>query len=168
MTDCPDFATRDVIPDYLHGGLPETARERVAAHVAHCRECADELLLLQQARQVMHREFPVDVSAIVRSLPRPPSRPLVVSRPRYWAPVTALAAALLIAVGLSQTGEQEPAGQQTAASGNEGLLAMDVPLTATLSTEELESVILELESIEALPSLEPEPVLVSLGEDGLQ
>lgn len=69
--DCLNGEMRDRLPDLVHETLSAAERERVAAHVASCSDCAAEVELIRAAR----RAFPapaVDVARVVAALPGSP------------------------------------------------------------------------------------------------
>src|SRR5688572_24111682 len=74
MSDCPNVEIRELLPDYLSGTLSDVRRSEVRSHVESCRDCADELALLQLVREAYVATSPaVNVSAIVSKLPRQPA-----------------------------------------------------------------------------------------------
>ena len=121
MTDCTNDGLRELLPDFLNGGLDAEPRAMVVAHVARCAACANELALLESARALMHRAPSVDVGRIVAALPRPAAaapRELVlvdgnarprVRRPTSWRPL-AMAASLLLAAGVTGVAVQRFTG----------------------------------------------------------
>ncbi len=99
MSDCTNIDVREQLPDLLSGRLTAADRRAVEAHVASCADCAAELQLLRDVRQLLGtRQAPVmDTAAIVAALPRP-----VVAPTRSRLPVNAwrMAAAItLMAIG---------------------------------------------------------------------
>lgn len=123
MTDYAYDEMRELLPDFLNGKLDAEARAMVAAHVARCAGCADELALLGRARALMHRAPAVDVGRIVAALPRPgvattprelvlvsadaPAAGRAIARRARWGvgrrPL-AIAASLLLAAGVTGLG----------------------------------------------------------------
>jgi len=69
MTDCPNAAIRDLLPDLVHGGLDAATRADVERHVRNCAECTAELTLLREMRSALHAAPKVDVAAIVAAVP---------------------------------------------------------------------------------------------------
>ena len=203
MTDCTNDRMRDLLPDLLHGRLAAVDRGALEAHLRSCAACAAELTLLRDARTAMADVPAVDVAAIVRALPRPSARPgptLVVSpspaapavgvaraarwrRPVYWAPAAALAATLLLAVGIpvaSRYGADAGTGSVAATAGDTGAARPAATVAhaggstvqpaarswlSDLPSDEISALIDELETVEALPTVEPEPVLVNVGTE---
>lgn len=69
MTECNNTEVRDLLPDYLVGGLPFALQSRVEAHLQACAACRDESALLRVARAVRPRATTIDVARIVAALP---------------------------------------------------------------------------------------------------
>ena len=68
MRDCSNGSIRDLLPDFVHGTLPEKAHAEVAAHVADCADCQAEVQLIRSAGAA-YAAPAVDVSRIVAALP---------------------------------------------------------------------------------------------------
>lgn len=95
MTDCPNGAVRDALPDYLNDRLDPARRREVESHVAGCATCREELSLLRALRATVRRVPAVDVEAIAASIP-----PYHAPVRRSWATSGRIAAAIaLIAIG---------------------------------------------------------------------
>jgi anti-sigma factor RsiW len=94
MTDCPNGALRDLLPDLVNGRLSPEVRYEVERHVAACAECASELALLRGLRASIARAPIVDPARIAAAIPayRAPVR-------RSWGGWRAAAAIAAIAVG---------------------------------------------------------------------
>jgi anti-sigma factor RsiW len=94
MTDCPNGAMRDLLPDLLHGGLTGADRASVEAHLGTCADCRSELALLRSAHAMLRRAPSAHVAAIVSAVPayRAPA-------PRQWSGWRAAAAIAAIAIG---------------------------------------------------------------------
>ena len=69
MTDCPNAAVRDLLPDLLHGRLELASRAMVQAHVESCADCQEELALLRNLLGARRGAPQVDLAAIVAALP---------------------------------------------------------------------------------------------------
>ena len=69
MTDCPNAAVRDLLPDLLHGRLELASRAMVQAHVESCADCQKELALLRNLLGARRGAPQVDLAAIVAALP---------------------------------------------------------------------------------------------------
>lgn len=92
---CDDKA---LLVSYLYGEVSDAERAAVAAHVATCSACADELASLGAVRSDLARWEPPSADLgfqIVQAAQRPAR---AWWRPPVWAPI-ALAAGLLLAVG---------------------------------------------------------------------
>ena len=94
MTECPNGALRDLLPELVHGRLSPAVRREVEAHVASCAECAAELALLRGLRASMARVPHVDPARIAAAIPayRPPVR-------HAWGGWRAAAAIMAIVAG---------------------------------------------------------------------
>lgn len=71
MTDCSNAEIRDLLPDYVHDQLSVTDLAQVEQHLVSCAECTEELALLQAMFDSRPNVAPVNVAAIVASLPKP-------------------------------------------------------------------------------------------------
>jgi anti-sigma factor RsiW len=101
MNDCSNAEMRDRLPDLMHGRLEVRVRAAVAAHLADCADCREELALLRGVHGVLIMRAPaVDVSRIVAALPKPSSRPTRVAPTRSrWMDWRVAAAVTLLAAG---------------------------------------------------------------------
>ncbi len=177
MTDHDEFF-RDQLPLLAQGELSATAVASLRAHVAGCAECALELALLERAGQLFATATPrIDTAAILAKLPAAPgSRPvLTVSRgarkPNGWSvgvPRYALAAAaslVLVATlslgairdSISGGGSTSPVTTDTGVSvvaSSPGALVGGQDL-ADFDADELESLLSELDQLEATVAVEP-------------
>ena len=68
MRDCSNGSIRDMLPDFVHGTLPEKAHAEVAAHVAGCADCQAEVQLIRSAGMAYPAPA-VNMSRIVSGLP---------------------------------------------------------------------------------------------------
>ena len=125
MYDCVNVETRELLPVLLHGRLDAATRARVEEHLLGCAECAAELDTLRSVRTVLDAPPTVDVSHIVRALPRPPglaesefSRPLSTRARggRRWADWRVAAAISVITIG----GLSIAVNRRASQSGEEG------------------------------------------------
>ncbi|MEO7714419.1 MAG: zf-HC2 domain-containing protein [Gemmatimonadaceae bacterium] len=93
MTDCPDGAVRDLLPELVNDRLAPDVRRRVDAHVRDCAVCQQEVELLRALRASMRSVSGMDVGRIVSAIPayRAPRR--------SWGGWRAAAAIMLLAVG---------------------------------------------------------------------
>lgn len=94
MTDCPNAAVRDLLPDVLHDRLDEATRAMVEAHVDDCAECREELALLRGMAGVLRYAPRLDLTAISAAIPayRAPMK-------RSWVGWRTAAAITLMVVG---------------------------------------------------------------------
>ena len=174
MTDCPDGAVRDLLPELVHGRLAPDDRRRVDAHVLACADCQQEIALLRALRASLRRSPVVDVHAIASAIPayRAPQR--------VWGGWRAAAAIVLLAVGgtsvvvlqRESTGVRD-AGVTPVASAAPGAArdvrpalvatspavgeasgerALGNPAIDELDDRELSTLLAGLETLEALPS----------------
>ena len=176
MSDCGSTVCRELLPDYLHQRLTVAERTRVDAHLAECEECRLELAMLTTFRDARREQTPViDTAAIVRALPKPPRRraarpwvlrlaaaisfvsiggvSLVVARSFYdGGDVTAIADS-------SRSGASSDSGARSdpAASDRGGLTVAGG--LGDLGVEEIEQLMGTLESLEGVPSADPDDLL---------
>lgn len=83
MTECSNNELQDLLPDYVAESLDDITTARVAAHVAACPVCAEDVSVLVLVRQARPRVALPDIGRIVAALPRPEvaGPRLVVTRP---------------------------------------------------------------------------------------
>ena len=198
MTDCPNVAMRELLPELLHDALSATDRVAVEAHLASCEDCAAELALLRAAQRTMAgvRVPAFDTAAIVAALPRPGARALQIqpgASQRRRSPICLRLAAAITFVSLggrslavarsyfgsapvasvdsALTGEgPSPVAQQAALDAAPALASADTPVSSgsaasgpsvhtalgDLNDAELESLLSQLDQLEAAPLAEPE------------
>ena len=174
MTDCPNVEIRELLPEYLSGTLSARRRSEVDAHLAGCEDCAEELALLRLIREAYTEAAPtVNVDAIVSALPRPASRPVMRPAMRSWrrshAFQIAAAVSFITLGGISLavarsffTVNPEVALVDTGTVSSIG----ETPISfagglSDLGDEDVEALISALESIEALPVVEPSELPLS-------
>ena len=169
MTDCPNADVRDLLAELVAGTLAPDARAAVEAHVAGCAECRAELALLEAVRRTFARPVAVDVDRIAAALPFPEK--LARGRPFGATRWRAAAAVALFAVGATsvwiaqQYGTDDGFGIDTIGTVVDNT---ERPVTlghrlGELSEQDLEALLGALDGIEALPALEPEPLIAPLG-----
>ena len=176
MSDCASIAHRELLPEYLHQRLTAADCAQVDAHLAECEECRLELTILTTFRDARGEQTPaIDTAAILRALPKPPRRRMV----RPW--VLRLAAALsFVSIGgvslvvarsfydggngtvLSDSSRlvsssDSGAGSESAASDRGGLTVAGG--VADLGVDEIEQLMGTLESLEGVPSADPDDLL---------
>lgn len=155
MNDCQNVAVREVLPDLVHGLLPDTERVRVLMHVRECEECTDELSIIRAVIAVAVAPR-VDVVAISAAIPAYSSYSRALPRSRFNVAHLRLAAALLlVAAGGSALIVQH---ERSGASANLSHSGVALVGTADLSDEHLAQLIQSMAHIDAAPPAEPEPV----------
>ena len=176
MSDCPNVEIRELLPDYLGGRLSDVRRSEVSSHLASCDDCAEELALLQLVRQAYEATTPaMNVSAIVAALPKKAARPVMRSWRRSHAFQIAAAVSFITLGGISLAVARsffsvspDAALVDTVAVNTVG----DTPISfagglSDLGDDDVEALITALESIEALPVVEPsDPPLSGAGRQG--
>jgi anti-sigma factor RsiW len=175
MRDCQDERIKDLLPEYVAGGLSPASASEVSTHVEACQSCAAELAIVRAARNA----FPapqVDIAKIVAALPKPPSQvielaPRMHKRPRRFTSWRIAATIATIAVGgvsvamlqniLSdhkpphvRQGTSKPAENASEASG----LSVGGNLN-DLSEQEMQTLLNNLDEMDAVPSAEPQPAV---------
>ena len=175
MSDCLNVEIRELLPDYLSGTLSDVRRSEVRAHVESCRECADELALLQLVREAYVATSPaVNVSAIVSKLPRKSARPALRPWRRRQAFQIAAAVSFIAVGGISlAVARSFFNGSPTGTVGDTVVVSAEAPAisfaggVSDLGDEDLEALLSALESIEALPVTETaDPPLGGTGRQG--
>ena len=152
MRDCENGDMRDLLPDWVHDRLDAARTQSVAAHVAGCAECADEVVLLRNlAASLAARAPSVNVDAIVAALPRPRARSSVrwFERTQWRA-----AAALLLMTGVSVA-----VFDRAPSAGPDLVVASAIDFAggvSDLSDRDLTTLLGEIDQLEATPSAEPE------------
>jgi len=172
VTECPYPEIRDSLPDLLHGRLGEVDKATLMAHVESCAGCRAELALLGEIRESAPLAPRIDVERIAAALPvrsvvvpESPRRPVVsrVSSP-VWKFAAAIAIAMSGALLVQDSGvisDGTPATNQVAfvATGEGAELAL-VAGVRDLTDEQIESLLIELDAIETIPSAEPEQAIL--------
>ena len=174
MTDCPDGAIRDLLPELVNDRLAPDVRRRVDAHVRDCADCQQEVELLRALRASLRKVSVTDVGVIVSAIPayRAPRR--------SWGGWRAAAAIMLLAVGGTsvavlqrENSSARDGGVSAAAPSGPGTasiaqpsraptlpairnaapeLALGNPAIDELNDRELSALLADLETIEAFPS----------------
>lgn len=192
MTECMNSEIRDALPDLLGGRLSELDMATMTAHVESCAACRTEIELLHEVRRSAPFAPAIDVARVVAALPAygaatitaPPRgdrpMPTVSSRPVVWK---AAAVAVLITLGglgiadLSRDGVSRNSARTTAdANVQAPAIATTTPLNRApiglslvagvqdLTDTQIETLLAELDGLEAVPSAEPEPFTISVEE----
>lgn len=108
MTDEASAHPDELLPWYVNGTLAEAERAPVAAHLAQCSRCRDELAFLTSLQAGVRAAAEEDAAGmpgelglkrLLRDVGREVPRPMPARAPRsWWRPVLAAAAVLIIAV----------------------------------------------------------------------
>ena len=174
MTECPDGAVRDLLPDLVNDRLRLDVRRRVDAHVRDCADCQQEVELLRAMRSALRRGPIVDVGAIASAIPA------YRAQRRAWGGWRAAAAVVLLAVGGTsvavlqrESGIVRDTGMSSVVSADPGAAPTTPPSPATtppaieepsrelaignpaideLDDRELSTLLAGLETLEAFPS----------------
>ena len=171
MSDCPNVEIREQLPEYLSGTLSAHRRAEVEAHLAGCDDCADELELLRLVREAYAETAPaVNVNAIVSALPRRASRPAVRSWRRSHAFQIAAAVSFIALGGMSLAVARSFFIPELPRDSTIAVIETPISFAGGLSDlgdEDVEALISALESIEALPVVEPtDPPMNGSGRQG--
>lgn len=157
MRDCANGELRDLLPDWVHGRLDADHARTMASHVATCDDCAEEVALLRDLAASLTAAAPrVHVAAIVAALPKPPRARLRPVQLQWYQRTQLRAAAVLLVM----------AGATTMAVFNRSPnTSSDMPAPAAigfaggvsdLSDRDLQSLLTEMDKLEATPTAEPE------------
>lgn len=105
MNDCSNAEIRDQLPDLLHERLDASVRAVIAAHVAECVDCRDELELLRSVHKTLIARTPrVDIAYVIGALPKAyapaAARPEIRTVPRHrWSDWRVAAAVTVLVAG---------------------------------------------------------------------
>jgi anti-sigma factor RsiW len=184
MNKCSELDIKEMLPDLLHGKLDADARVRVEAHIASCGECAEELEVLRTVKSAAVFIPAIDVDSVVRQIPpyrtivpvvEAPARP----RPRLvsWLVAASLVAVVLgggsllmiqkaPTVGPVAAVEREPAIATTPVEREPAISTTPVPHALALasavdglSDNNLQQLMNDMNSFDALPVTEPGPAI---------
>src|SRR5687768_11093584 len=169
MIECTDSASREMLPDLLHGTLAADAKGCVEAHLATCEECREDLKVLRTVRSAAVFAPTIDVDRVVRQIP--PYRTIVPavlvparSRRMSWLVAATLAIAIVgggSLVVLRQNVPPEPAPSNVVIA-TPRLQAPALALAADvdgLTDGDLALLMDEMNRFDALPASEPDPVI---------
>jgi len=189
MRDCENPTMQEALPAYRAGGLEAGDAEAVRAHLATCEACTLEWELLAAARAVIEQATPVvdlaRITAAVTAATPGAARPSVTAprgialRTRRWwgsRQLLAAAASILVVVSLSIPAlrgsgrgpviegrlDSVVAGEASGGQGG-GAPIGSVDLAgglADLSSAQLETLLHELDQVEA--TVRAEPVTIAL------
>lgn len=175
MTDCPNVEVREQLPDYLNGTLPASRRAELEAHLLGCEECREELETIRLVREVFDPAPAVNVQGIVAALPR--HQAIRRSWVRRHAVQLAAAISFIALGGMSLAVARSffVDGGVVADSVTPGVAAVDVEIPAIsfaggvsdLEEDDIESLLMALESIEALPVAEPASAVLAVERSGI-
>jgi anti-sigma factor RsiW len=171
----------DRLPDYVHGTLSADETRVVESALATDPAMRRELDLIRAAREALGTSGArVDVDRVVAALRnRPVDQPVettaVSSRSVRWRIAAAVATiaiggASLAVVQRTYRGYQDPPTivGETAAVANEVLSISFGNDLSTLTSEDLDSLIVELKQSGGLPSAEPKSATVTMASEEIQ
>ena len=188
MNDCQNVTMREALPELLHGQLADGERRLVEAHLVECAECTDELAILRavlasaptpsvDAGRIVAMIAPYRGAEVaststtvvggVAAESQPDIIPLRPRGVRYarFSRLQLAAALALAAVGISTAtvvarGRQHAPVASVAAHASAAAQDRGVALVATadLSDTQLATLINDMNSMQALPPAEPEPI----------
>jgi anti-sigma factor RsiW len=165
MGDCINTEIRDALPDLIHERLDANERARVAAHVAACSDCSAEVDLLRRAAAVLALGAPrMDARRIAAALPasrvRADQPQPMFGRPRLYQ-LAAAVVLVVLGVGLIRmTIQPGPDGERVVAQ-TPTTVATGIVMVGgieSLTSEDLATLVSGVESLEAVPATEPEPL----------
>lgn len=159
MNDCQNVEIREVLPELVHGTLPQIERARVQEHLDDCDDCSAELAII---RAVLGSAVaaPVNVSRIAAAIP--PYRRKSSGMKRVYMELAA--ACLIGAVGISalaiHNSRSAPPGLQRSVvakviTADQGLALVN---TNDLSDDGLAQLTQDLDNLQAMPTADPESV----------
>lgn len=162
MNECMERELQEMLPDVLHGTVAPGERARVEAHLTACRHCRQELEVLRAVKGAAVFSPTIDVAGIVRQIP-----PYQIITPAVERPVrasvmkwlVAAAMALVVVGGGSVVMQDRDVAEQplTAAAPRAHSLALAGGLDE-MSDGSIVQLMTEMNSFDALPANEPEPV----------
>ena len=186
MIECFSPEVRDHLPDLVHGRLGEVDTATMLAHIEACDACAAEVELLRAVRREAAIAPVIDVSRVVAALPAPAVRPTVEAPARtgqrvgLWKVLTTAAVVAIVAVaGTRLASDPAKIGVPSVAVDPVTAEANSVAVPATqpgaslalvaavddLTDDEIEELLGELDAIETIPSAEPEPAAIGIGQN---
>lgn len=171
MTECVNPEMKEQLPDLAAEKLDDASRARVMQHVESCEACTEEHEILRVVRTAQMPVPFINVSKIVRALPSAPI-PVLAEPPWFRRASFQMAAAFLLVAGglisVRQAGDRaDIEGAQAAPH-----VKYDIALVAGLdemSTDELTSLLNEVDNLTPVPVAEPEqfsPVTASSDNQG--
>lgn len=188
MRDCPNATMRERLPDLLHDRLSAALRAEVRAHLETCAECRAEFQLLEQVRAIVVAPT-VDTRRIASALP--PYRAAPRWRGTVQSPLFRIAAAVVILLGGAMLVTDAPVPIDEPAVGKPVVSApvVQTPTGATsqvavrpspsattelavgemfhdLTDSDLQALLDELGSLEAVTPVETEVVVPAVNRGG--
>ena len=177
MTDCPNAEVRDLLPELAAGTLAPDVLAMVETHLAGCAECREELELLEAIRRTFARPVAVDVgriaAALTAALPAANAvgTPGTVGQGFRAARWQVAAVVSLFAVGAASVWaiRQGDPGSAVGIDSMSSVAAVEEQAVTLghrlgdLSDQDLEALLGALDGIEALPALDPAPIIAPLG-----
>lgn len=152
MRDCENGDMRDVLPDWVHGRLDAGRAAAVAAHVAGCADCAEEVTLLRDLGASLTAAAPrVNVAAIVAALPKARAHSTI-----RWFQRTQWRAAAAV---LFMTGVSVAVFNRAPSKSPDMIVASSIEFAggvSDLSDRDLTTLLAEIDQLEATPSAEPD------------
>jgi anti-sigma factor RsiW len=182
MTDCPNAEVRDLLPELAAGTLAPEARAAVDSHLAGCAECRAELALLESIRRAFARPVAVNVGRIAAAIPSAAELSAMNGashgasgrarggiRVARWQVAAAVSLFAVGAASIWTLGQLGPNVAQPIDSSGAGVIAADQRAVTLghrlgeLSEQDLEALLGALDGIDALPALDPAPIIAPLG-----
>lgn len=176
MTECMDREIQEMLPDVLHGTVSPAGLARIEAHLAGCSPCREELATLRAVQSAQVFTPSIDIEAIVRQIPPYWIITPVVER-GLRSPVLKWLVAAGFALALVGVGSVVmPRGEVLTEPTAVGVPTADGLALASgldgLSDGGLVQLMNEMNSFDALPTIDVEPVFAdeasaASGQDSL-
>lgn len=182
MNKCTDSEIQDLLPELEHGKLTAAARQSVEAHLAGCDSCREDLEIIRTVKSAAVFAPSIDAESVVRQIPPyrmpvPAKQTPARSRVVEWLVAAAVAVLLVGGGALLQNRQPEsgnPIALQPVPDNSAGVVLPPTPTpvrvaahtpalsvvadTHELSDGNLQQLMDEIETFDALPNSEPEPV----------
>jgi anti-sigma factor RsiW len=184
MNNCTNSEIQDLLPELEHGKLTAAVRQSVEAHLAGCEGCREDLDIIHTVKSAAVFAPSIDAESVVREIPpyrMPMPAKQMPARSRMVEWLVAATVAVLLVGGGSMLKDRQP--DQNAArvpsvdtgtitpndvtpptvAATEPAPAHTHALTLAADTQELsdgnlQQLMDEIETFDALPNSEPEPV----------
>ncbi|MFL5482461.1 MAG: zf-HC2 domain-containing protein [Gemmatimonadaceae bacterium] len=183
MNKCTNSEIQDLLPELEHDKLAAAVRQSVETHLAGCESCREDLDIIRTVKSAAVFAPSIDAQSIVRQIPPyrmpvPAKQAPTRTRMLEWL-VAATIAVLLVGGGTllkTRQSEQSPIAGVTGRPGEITSYDVAPPASATtepaahtpalalvgdtqeLSDGNLQQLMDEIETFDALPNSEPEPV----------